>query len=283
MHIDSSEEVITRGDITEKQTVKDWLSGLIDVEKVKPFIMERLDLLNTRSNFVEDERQSIKYADRLFEYYSANHPDKLFTEQERRIVRIGLIFSDIGKTGPLKADALQQDLVIRLFKVENVQDPKITIGKLIRDKFPDSADEDINLLKDMGLSEEAPIERLWRLHSGWSKEIIENDGVPADAIPAVALHHILEGDNENLIDEKGKFKDGFGGSNGSFDRAEKLVVILDKYDAFISRRGFAHEESLKRVLKIVNGNKRFENDPEFLELIQDLGVALTPEMEQTNV
>lgn len=281
MNIESQEAIFSERKIKENQAIKEWLKGLIDVEKVKPFILERLDLLNKRSNFVEDERQSIKYAEEIFNYRS-KELNNSFSEEEKQIIRIGLIFSDIGKTGPMEAQAGQQDLIIRLFKIENIKDPKTPIESLIRDKFSESAEEDIRLFRMLGFDEKMPIEQLWRMHCRWSKEIIENDGVPKEAIPAVALHHILEGDNTDLIDKDGKFINQFGGSNDRFDRAEKLVVILDKYDAFKSRLGLPHAEAVKRVTKIIETNKEFKDDEEFKDLIKDLDLALKPDDSSTD-
>ena len=44
----------------EKQKVKDWLVKYLDVEKVNPQIIKRLELLNSLTNFVEKEKDSLE-------------------------------------------------------------------------------------------------------------------------------------------------------------------------------------------------------------------------------
>ena len=44
----------------EIQKVKDWLVKYLDVEKVNPQIIKRLELLNSLTNFVEKEKDSLE-------------------------------------------------------------------------------------------------------------------------------------------------------------------------------------------------------------------------------
>lgn len=262
------------------EKILDWLKekNLLDVEKVRSSILERLDLLSVKSKFVDDEKTSIKYAEILFDFYREHKPKKVFSDEEKKIVELGIIFSDIGKSGPLEANREQQELIIRIFGIENVKNTEQVLEKIIREKFPNTAEEDLELLKQLGIDPiMLPIKDFWRLHSRWTKEIIEDDGVPHEAIPAAVLHHVFEGDNNYLMDEEGNYIGEFGGPNRRFDRVEKLVVILDKYDAFRSRLGLNHKEALDRIREIVKTSERFKDDSEFLELIEDVEIACQTE------
>ncbi|MDP3793064.1 MAG: hypothetical protein Q8Q89_05055 [bacterium] len=87
----------------------------------------------------------------------------------------------------------------------------------------------------------------------------------------------------DLIDEQGnyktlvmngEFKLRFG-ENRRFDRPEKLVPLLDKYQARLTRlENQTHQDAIEFLIKFLNKNERFKNDQEFVELIEDLNQAL---------
>ena len=267
----------------KKSKVAEWLGEFLDVNKINPKILKRLELLNSLTNFVEEEKESIQYAKTIFNYYNESKPDAIFSKEEKDTVLIGLILAEIGKTGPVTANEFQQALIVRLFNISGVRDIKHPIRHFIETRFPETAERDIELSRERGLAPSMPIEQFWRLHSGWTLQIIEGDGVPEEDIPGAALHHILEGDNSNLLDEDGNFKtlviNGVAqvpfGENRRFDRPEKLVVLLDKYVAFMKRiEGMTHGETIEKLRRILDRNERYKADPEFLELVEDLSRAL---------
>src|SRR3989344_615486 len=267
----------------EKIQVEQWLKNLLDVDKINPAILKRLNLLSSITNFIEEEKETIQYADRVFSYYENKKSNRIFDKLEKDTVKVGLAFADIGKSGPASANESQQALIIRLYNIEGVRDIKDQIQHFIRTRFPETAERDIELFKEMGLDPLMPIEKFWRLHSGWTLQIIEGDGIPKENLPSAALHHILEGDNIELMDEQGNFKTIVDngeiklrfGANASFDRAEKLVVLLDKYEAFLRRvAGMTHDSAIERLRQLLNKNQKYKNDPEFLELVDDVLVAL---------
>lgn len=267
----------------EKPKVREWLGEILDVEKVNPGIIKRLELLNSLTNFIEEEKESLGLAQKLFDYYEKERPEEAFTREEKEETLIGLILADIGKSGPPNASESQQALIIRIFGIEGVTDIKAPVRDFIEDKFPDTAERDIQLFRDMGLDPDMPIDKFWRLHSGWTLKIIEGDGIPEEDLPGAVLHHVLEGDNVDLIDEEGNYQtlnvDGevklrFG-ENRRFDRPEKLVPLLDKYQARLTRlENQTHQDAIEFLRNFLSRNERFKNDQEFLELIEDLNQAL---------
>ena len=72
-------------------------------------------------------------------------------------------------------------------------------------------------------------------------------GVPGEGrIAAAAAHHLLDGVNpEAIVDEDGNYSADFG-ENKHFHRPEKLVIVLDKYDALRRRGGNSHEQAIAR-------------------------------------
>jgi hypothetical protein len=120
---------------------------------------------------------------------------------------------------------------------------------------------------------------VWNLHSAWTLHVLQGDGVPMEAVPAAATHHILENVNpDSLIAEDGRFTKYFG-KHASFERPEKLVILLDKYDAALRRGRCTHDQAIASLREVIANNHRFCGDHGFLELIEDLDkVMKVPEV-----
>jgi hypothetical protein len=115
----------------------------------------------------------------------------------------------------------------------------------------------------------------WNLHSAWTLHVLQGDGVPMEAVPAAATHHILENVNpDSLIAEDGRFTKYFG-KHASFERPEKLVILLDKYDAALRRGRCTHDQAIASLREVIANNHRFCGDHGFLELIEDLDKVMT--------
>jgi hypothetical protein len=122
----------------------------------------------------------------------------------------------------------------------------------------------------LGLDAGMTMREFWNLHSAWSLHILQGDGVPAEAVPAAATHHILENVNpDSIVARDGRFTKCFG-EHAAFARPEKLVILLDKYDASRRRGGLTHHEAIVRLRGIIARNQRFCEDQGFLSLIEDL-------------
>ncbi|MES3004743.1 MAG: hypothetical protein V4690_01365 [Patescibacteria group bacterium] len=249
----------------------------LDAEHVAPRIVERLELLNEVTKTVEDGENAVQIAKSIFEYYVQNKPEKVFTELEQKVVIIGSLFSDVGKTGPREATRDEQRLVVDMFAVENVQDPQMTVADFFQMYFPADAEVRIEKFEEMELNSEMSMRNFWNMHSQWTLEIISGDGIPAEAVAGAASHHIVDGVNPmNIIGEDRRFTRYFG-ENAEFDRAEKLIIILDKYDAFWRRSGRTKEEAIELLRLIIGRNAMFANDEQFKELIDDLAQVVLSE------
>lgn len=281
--------------LTNKTKVREWLGEFLDVDRINPRILKRLEFLNERTNFVEEEKESVQKAKAFFDYYKKNSPEKAFSEKDEMVVEIGLIFADIGKTGPASANEQQQSLIIKLYNIEGVtaKDKEKTLrdfleGTVTVTSKSDDLERDLELLRQMKISPSITIEQFWRLHSRWTLEIIEGDGIPREYLPGAVFHHVLAGDNVDLMDDKGHYKeividgkvvDRFG-DNHDFDRPERLVEILDFYEASMSRiKNATHEQAIQKLYEKVKGNERFKNDPQYLELIGDFDKMIREQKE----
>ena len=83
------------------------------------------------------------------------------------------------------------------------------------------------------------------------------------ATTAIAAHP------EAIVAEDRCFTRPFG-DNARFDRAEKLIILLDKYDALRRRGRRGHAEAILWLRKRVHESSHFRGDLEFSTLISDL-------------
>jgi hypothetical protein len=241
-----------------------------DLEGVSPRIRDRMALLAETTQTVEDCERCVGLARDVFRHYEAWKPLQRFSVLERRIVVIGTLFADIGKTGPAWADPDGQRLVAEIFAVENVTDETMSVARFFEVYFPADAADRTRRLHALRLDPRMTMRALWDLHSAWTLHVIQGDGVPSEAVPAAAAHHLLENVNPDaIVAEDGRFTKYFG-EHASFERPEKLVILLDKYDA-VRRRGHGtHGDAIARLRAVIRGSRRFAEDRGFFTLIEDL-------------
>ncbi|MBS2017435.1 MAG: hypothetical protein JST00_31420 [Deltaproteobacteria bacterium] len=247
-----------------------------DIDRVSRSLVERMQLLAELSGTFDDAIRLATHADRIFRHYEATKPDMAFSALERQTVVLASLFSDIGKTGPAEADAETRRIVVEAFGVENVRDDTQSLEAFLHAHFPADADRRIARLSAHGLAPTMTLRQFWNLHSGWTLAIAEAAGLPPEAVAAAATHHLLESVNpESIVGEDDRFTRRFG-DNAAFDRAEKLVILLDKYDAVIRRGGRTHAEAIAWLREKLAKSARFHDDATFLTLLGDMDAVLGP-------
>lgn len=262
--------------LEKKNRIKELFEELgLDIKKINPNILRKLLLLNERTETLKDEERSIHVAQALFRYYEGKLPDLNFTDEEKKTVLIGTLFTDIGKTGPRNATPEQERLILDIYGIENIIDPKkMTLSAFLEEYFPEDASARLELLMTMGIKGNMTMREFYNLHSKWTLEIISGDGVPPEAVAAAATHHMLEGVNpEEIVGKDGRFTRYFG-DNVSFDRAEKLIILLDKYDAFRRRGKKEHNDAIALLRNMIQSNPDFAKDTAFEQLLENLNSML---------
>lgn len=249
--------------------------GGFDLERANASLVERLRLLAEQTETIADAERMIGNAHAVFRRYEAEKPSEAFSDTERRIIILGCLFSDIGKTGPACADANGRQLIVEMFSVEGVRDDTTSVACFLQAHFPEDAEERVARFAALGLDPAMSMRQFWNLHSGWTLAILEAANVPPEAVAAAATHHLLEDVNpQAIVGEDGRFTRAFG-DNVAFDRAEKLVIILDKYDAIRRRGRRTHDQAIAWLRDLVEKNPRFRGDPVFETLIADVDVVLS--------
>lgn len=255
-----------------------WLGALcadvgLLLPQLSPEVRQRLSLLATHTETVTDGRRIATLARAIFNHYADHKPEQRFSPLEQRIVIVGSLFADIGKTGPLQADAAGQELIVEMFSVEGVRDDQQSVSQFFASYFPKDASERERLFVSLGLDPRMPMRAFWNLHAAWTLEIAQHSGLPEETIAAAASHHLLEDINPSqIVSDDGSFAMDFGDNLG-FDRAEKLVILLDKYDALMRRGRRNHQEAITWLRDLLSRHRQFRDDPEFATLLNDLDVV----------
>lgn len=183
---------------------------------------------------------------------------------------IGTLFSDIGKTGPEDADAQGQQLVAEMYGVEGAPDSQAPVTQFFDTYFPTDAPDRIRRFRALGLDPDMSMREFWNLHSVWTLQILRGDGVPPGAVIAAAAHHLLENINPlAIVADDIRLKKSFE-IGTFFDRPEKLVILLDKYDAVRRRSKHSHDEAIAWLKQLIANHPRFRDDREFFTLIDGL-------------
>ena len=245
-----------------------------DLDSASSSLLERMRLLAERSNTFADAMRLTSYAERIFRHYDTAKPAEAFSPLERKTVLLACLFSDIGKTGPAAADAGARRLIAEAFAVENVHDDAQSVATFLRTYFPADAEQRIARFTALGLDPTMSVRQFWNLHSGWTLEVAEAAGLPIEAVAAAATHHLLEGVSpQAIVGEDDRFTRHFG-ENVAFDRAEKLVIILDKYDAVKRRGRHTHAQAIAWLRDRIAKSRRYRDDEEFIELVADVDAVI---------
>jgi hypothetical protein len=245
----------------------------LDALRLDSALCARMALLGELSATFEDNQRAMDLAEHVFEHSAQQ--GAAFTETEKTTVRVGSLLSDIGKTGPPNATPEQQRLIAGIFAIEGVSDERISVATLLRTQRAEDADAQLARFGALGLDPEMTVRQFWNLHTTWTLELLQHSMVPKEAVAAAAAHHLLEDVNpHSIVGEDGRFTAAFG-SNLTFDRAEKLVILLDKYDAVRRRGRRDHVAAMAWLRAHVNKHPQFARDPEFLTLLDALDAALS--------
>lgn len=245
-----------------------------DLDDAERLLIERVRLLAEHSRTFDDAIRMASYAERIFRHYDVAKPAEAFGALERQTVVLACLFSDIGKTGPAGADVEDARLVAEAFAVENVRDDTQPVAKFLRTYFPTDAEHRIARFVVLGVDPAMSIRQFWNLHSGWTLAIAEGAGLPLEACAAAASHHLLEDVNpRSIVDDDHRFTRRFG-ANDTFDRAEKLVIVLDKYDAATRRSGLTHDRAIAWLRDRIGRSARFRNDEGLAALVADADEVL---------
>lgn len=272
-------QVETSSNRPEKESSREPYEKILrelELDPIKnPLLIDRLMLLNERSLFLKDELSAMQYAEQLSEYLSHSDSKNKMSTEDLRSIKIGTLFSDIGKTGPRNATAEQQVLITAMYAVEGT-DSSITVESFLKQNIPSDYSAQEKNLQALGVSPTMTMREFYDLHAGWSYTILKNSTIPPDGILAAVSHHMLRGVNpKQTMDPRGEFH--VLGINRPVDQREIFVILLDQYDACLRRGNLNHSDAIAYLYNNVTQSKALEKLPElrkkFMSCIDDIAEA----------
>ncbi len=250
----------------------------LDLEGVSAAIVERMRLLAVVTETVRDCERCADLAEQFFAHDDAvKPPEERWGAIERRTVVLASLFSDIGKTGPNHADVSGRRLIAEMFAVENVPDGGISVARFFQLYFATDAGDRASRFRALGLDPAMRMRDFWNLHSVWTLQILQGDGVPRRVVFAAAAHHLIENINPHELLAKDERTRGYFDADAPFDRTVKLVIVLDKYDAARRRGQRSHADAIAWLRQLVASHPRFAHDHELFGLIDSLA-AMNPRL-----
>lgn len=247
-------------------------------------LMERLLLLEEESKFNDDARrveQAMENVlDFLGDHYGHAYPQLELSEEQKSEGRIAAIVHDIGKTGPLSADYDQRLAVIKLFALEEIRNPRISVAEAVAAGFSESeAEQIIENLFTCGIDTGSTMRQFWDMHAQWTHDILEffPDGLSRRSRVIAASHHFDHGINPYNLPESeiplqstaiGLIEDYADGLQ------ERVLIAVDQYEANIRRGGSDHDKAIAWVRENLARSERFKGDgliPLICDAIDELG------------
>ncbi len=170
----------------------------------------------------------------------------------------GSTLSDIGKTGPRGVTETQSNFIAEIFKIRGVKNPeKIKVAEFVDNRLShfETPEKRMILLKSLEryIPPHMTMREFYNLHTEWSLEIIGKEKIISQKVKdIVARHHTL--DREKNPDDE-------------LTPEDKLVILLDQYDARRIRGGENHENTLAWIEEKIKNNG-FGEDEEFSILLK---------------
>lgn len=239
-------------------------------------VKERLVLLARATETITDEISAIRKADDIFKI--ATRRGHTYSDDERRIVRIGTLLTDLGKTGPPEASLEQSQVFVDIYAVENLPTEVVagSLDNFFLKFFPQKAKFFQETFTSLGIDCSMSLRSFYDLHTRWTLGLLDSaEGVPREPIAGAVSHHHMRDDNPDGIffENSDTYSQKYDfGNNTTYDRAEKLINILDIYDALCRRSGLSHivaMEALREMVARASGG-RYAQDLEVMEILADL-------------
>lgn len=271
--------------------------GVKNADELPSGFFERIFLLDENQTW-EDEQQALEYAHAIFTYCERAGSANSLSPDQVQEVQLATMLTDIGKTGPAEATPEQRQFIAEIYSIrDNFNIHATTLTDFFVRFFPGREEEMKGKARDLRLDADViNMREFFNLHVGWTLGILREFGLPIGPTLTASTHHLLEHQNpEGIIDiSKGKFQ-RFG-IDRPLDQREVWVILLDKYDAAITRGKKTHAQAVEFLRSMVMhpksdrpfANKTLEALPErvrqlFVSCVDDLDRALgqTLEAEET--
>ena len=228
--------------------------------------MELIEVLAARFN--NDSRMIRRICLEVLDRIARNLEPELQSRLDvdgRRDMSIAAYLHDIGKSGPFDAPQATQEAIVKLYAVENVENPDQTIAETARMNFSsEDAQNVLTRLGSCGLRAHDTMRAFWDRHGYWTHDILEADAtdIPVRARIIAGSHHMDRG-----IDPYEFSSDEY------VDMLEnRILIAVDKYQAAVARSQKTHGEAMEMIKGILSskyGHDVIMND--VLKVVDEIG------------
>ena len=230
-------------------------------------IINRLTLLERGSEFNEDSRKIERGMENVLNLletrYAEQYPQLRLSQKQRADARIAAILHDVGKSGPVEATPEEQEMIVKIFASENINDENLLVVDVISEIFDGSQLENVSrALRNCGINEETTMRQFWDKHAYWTHDILEqySQGLDKQTRIIAGSHHIDHGINPYALPESEVplAANIIGTLESYIETLEgRALIALDQYEAAIRRGKLSHEAALERLR---NNLSKFKED-----------------------
>jgi hypothetical protein len=269
MNIESAAQTgLEENDDAISKRIRDELLNLGIMECPKE-MADRLLIIEKNSKFNNDSRMICEgfqnVLDKMMETSYAMKNS--LTAKQRQEGELAAFLHDIGKSGAAEADLRGQVSVIKLFSADQFTypiDPNKTVSDAISECFPEEYDEMMKNLAQSGVDKEMTMRQFYDKHAEWTHDILEKfpETVTKRTRLVAGSHHMDRGVNPCHLSENEVPMESFliGVLENYVDvLEEKILMVVDKYQASISRGHSTHEKAVEIVRKIFS--EKYSGDP----------------------
>lgn len=263
--------------------------ALLGVPECPGAVIDHLVVLEEHSRFNNDSRMIREgFGNVIAAIEERNKEAFHLTPKQKEEGVLAAFVHDIGKSSSSEDPACRL-AVVKLFSIYTPSENQ-TVLQTIRVSLPDEAEEMISNLAKVGVTPDMTMRTFWDKHAFWTREILDRfPDVFSERTRIIAASHHIDreidpcGIGENAIPPESR---AIGALEYYIDiLQERLLMVVDQYQAQIARGGSNHEKAMEYLRKAF---KKYENDlitNLILDTIDELGSteALFPKTQKDNL
>ena len=253
----------------------------LGIENCPDEIIDRLLLIGEHSGFnIDSEMVCEAFGNVLSVFETKKLVGTHLTSEQKGEGLLAAFLHDIGKSGPSLASLECRLSVIKLFSVK-IEKPDIDKYKYVDDAlkefFPNDYDKTVVDLLEAGVTPDMTMRDFWNKHSWWTHDILLKypNVISSRADLIASSHHISDGESpcgvsEDEVPQESKV---IGALEHYVDfLEERILMLIDKYQAALTREGGStHESAISYLKGIFKKYEKGSVTDSIIETIDELG------------
>ena len=241
-------------------------------------IIKRLLVIEENSGFNHDSEMVCEAFENVLSVYESRYSESThMTPQQKKDGLLAAFLHDIGKSGDTMISHEGKLAVIKLFSVNVEIKNTDKIGDVISKYFSQEKDEMFERLWESGIREDMTMRWFWNRHAWWTHDILAKyPECFSDRVRLIASsHHIHEGENPcGVKEEEVPYEaEVIGALEHYVDFfEERLLMIIDKYQAALTRNEKSTHQRAMEYLKVVFPEDKRDSTTGFIiDIVDELG------------